>query len=155
MSAKKFLIIFGVLMIFFVFSFESVFSQTDVKNLIKTVDELNKKASEAFNILDKISSVKNWFFEKFLNNSTLKNFLSKVRTEVKKIGDELDKLNKQFLPFLKKKLKSEKKEEEKICLALFDPVCGSNKQTYSNQCFAEKAGVKVDYKGECEKTGQK
>ena len=35
------------------------------------------------------------------------------------------------------------------CLAVWDPVCGCDGQTYSNGCYAAKAGVSVDYEGEC------
>ncbi|GEM_PF-779626 len=37
------------------------------------------------------------------------------------------------------------------CLAVYDPVCGSDKKTYSNDCYASRAGVSVLYKGECKK----
>jgi len=38
---------------------------------------------------------------------------------------------------------------EKFCIALWDPVCGEDGITYQNSCFAEIAGVKVEFKGEC------
>jgi len=36
-----------------------------------------------------------------------------------------------------------------ICPAVFDPVCGSNNQTYSNNCQASCAGVDVGCEGQC------
>ena len=39
--------------------------------------------------------------------------------------------------------------DEIQCLAVWDPVCGCDGQTYSNACYAAKAGVSVDYIGEC------
>ena len=38
------------------------------------------------------------------------------------------------------------------CTTLWDPVCGCNGVTYSNECEADKAGVRVAHHGEC---GQK
>ena len=39
--------------------------------------------------------------------------------------------------------------EPEGCFALWDPVCGADGKTYSNECFAELAGVEVNYKGRC------
>ena len=36
-----------------------------------------------------------------------------------------------------------------ICTTQYDPVCGSNSKSYSNECYAKKAGVTVAYKGIC------
>ena len=38
---------------------------------------------------------------------------------------------------------------ETVCVQLYNPVCGQNNQTYSNQCTAQKANIDIAYLGEC------
>ena len=43
-----------------------------------------------------------------------------------------------------------KKQPEPIfCTQQYDPVCGVDNKTYSNECVANAAGAKIQYKGEC------
>lgn len=40
-------------------------------------------------------------------------------------------------------------EIPQVCITLWDPICGKNGKTYSNECFAKIAGIEVLYNGIC------
>ena len=38
---------------------------------------------------------------------------------------------------------------ETVCAEVYEPVCGCNNETYSNECYARKAGIVSILDGEC------
>ena len=36
-----------------------------------------------------------------------------------------------------------------ICVEVYEPICGCNNETYSNECYARKAGIVSFVDGEC------
>ena len=41
------------------------------------------------------------------------------------------------------------KVSDTVCIEIYDPVCGCNNKTYSNECYANANGITYYTRGEC------
>ena len=80
---------------------------------------------------------KNLIKNKEKNESEEKNESKKI----KRIFPKEDEINKNA--------KNKELENSIFCITLYDPVCGEDNITYSNECFARANKTKVKHKGKC------
>jgi len=118
--------------------------ENSLRTLQEQLEEMTQETRERFKeYAEEISGAKETHIE----------ILEKLETELTPaIKEGIIQSRDRIMEMIKEKGQEQEQEQTGACIQLWDPVCGTNGKTYSNECFAQMAGVRVQYLGTCQNT---
>jgi len=115
-----------------------------LKRLKGDLEKMSLENQERFKqYIDKISG------NKEIQSQILERVKQRIQNQVQ-LKEKLNDAQEGILERLKINIREQEQPNTSACITLWNPICGEDKKTYSNACFARQAEVEIDYKGKCE-----